>query len=204
MKKSLLALILAVAMVVPAFAAKGDKSINAKLGLGVNSNVTVSGDVGEMFASDDIFMGLKNEMPFMLGAEFFYGLMDNLNIGAGFTYVFNSSTKMDIIDGGKAEGGTTNIYIAVKPEAKIESDIFTSVYLIGQIGLSMGRVEADGQSISLDNGIYLGAGFGTTIKDNFLVELLFSSSNGSYSEHGRTMDFQYSITALNIGYKFAL
>ena len=149
-------------------------------------------------------MGIKNNMPFMAGAEFFYGLMDNLNIGAGFTYVFDSESKVAMDDGIKPKGGTTNIYLAVKPEAKVNSDIFTSVYLIGQIGLSMGRVEFDGYSRTLDTGIYLGAGFGTTIKDAFLVELLISSSNGSHSENGYSMDFQYSITSLNVGYKFSL
>ena len=44
MKKSLLALILAVALVAPVFAQKGDKSINAKLGLGVNNDLSMNYD----------------------------------------------------------------------------------------------------------------------------------------------------------------
>ena len=62
MKKSLLALILAVALVAPAFAAKGDKSINAKLGLGVNNYFSehMSGSHG---MPDGMGMGVKMEMP---------------------------------------------------------------------------------------------------------------------------------------------
>ena len=196
MKKSLLVLILAVALVVPAFAAKGDMSVNAKVGLGVNSNVTISGIEG----SSDVFDGFKVDMPFMLGAEFFYGMDDILSVGFGANYVFNTSAKVE----SQIKGGTTNIYVAVKPEFKVESDIFTSVYLIGQLGLSMGRCDVPESGFDIDSGIYLGAGFGATIKDAFLVELVFSSCNGTIKAGGQSMDIQYSITSLNIGYKFAL
>ena len=197
MKKSLLALILAVAMVVPAFAAKGDKYINGKLGLGVNSNIAI---YGIETTSSDVFEGFKVDMPFMLGAEFFYGMSDNLSVGFGANYVFDTSAKVD----SEIKGGTTNIYLAVKPEAKIDSDIFTSLYLIGQIGLSFGRTDLPGEmsGIDCDSGIYLGAGFGTMIKDAVFVELVFSSCNGTLKERHHSADIQYSITSVNVGYKF--
>ena len=193
MKKSLLA----VAMAVPAFAAKGDMSIDAKLVLGLGSSVTYSSDD---WNDGNAGYKMKTEMPFMLGAEFFYGLIDNLSVGVGANYVFDTATKYY----SEIKGGTTNIYLAAKPEAKIESDIFTSIYLIGQIGLSIGRCDIDGFKPSLDTGIYLGAGLGTTIKDVILVELIISSSNASFPEEGYTLDLQYNITSINIGYKFAL
>ena len=202
MKKSLLALILAVAMVAPAFAQKGDKSINAKLGLGVNNylNEHMGGYHG---MPDGMGMGIKMEMPAIsLGAEFFYGLMDNLSVGAGISYGFKANSKE--IEGEKVEVGATNFYVAVKPEAKIESDIFTSIYLIGQIGGSSVSMEAAGESKTADMGIYLGFGAGTIIKDCVIVELVVSSSNGSVSEDGMTVDLQYTATTLNIGYKFSL
>ena len=199
MKKSLLALILAVAMVAPAFAAKGDKSINAKLGLGVNNYLSTSYD--EM--PDGMGMGIKMEMPAIsLGAEFFYGVMDNLSVGAGINYGFKANTKE--IEGEKGEVGVTNFYVAVKPEAKIESDIFSSIYLIGQIGGSSISMESNGETRTADMGIYLAFGAGTIIKDNFIVELLISSSNGSMTEDGMSGNLQYTATTLNIGYKFAL
>ncbi|WP_372520829.1 outer membrane beta-barrel protein [Candidatus Ruminimicrobiellum ovillum] len=199
MKKGLLVLLLAVAMVAPAFAAKGDMSINGKLGLGVDAVVTVTG--GPM---GDFGYSLKPDMPFMLGAEFFYGTSDMFSVGFGATYVFNSSADFM---GTRMKGGTTNIYVAVKPEFKVESDIFSSVYLLGQFGLAMGRSEIDesgAPSIDVDSGIYLGAGIGTTVKDAFLVELLFSSSNGKLDIDGESLDIRYSMVSINVGYKFAL
>ena len=199
MKKGLLAILMAVVMAVPAFAAKGDMSVNAKLGLGVSNSVKMS-NVAEM--PSDLGMGIKAKTPFSLGAEFFYGTSDMLSVGFGVNYVFDTEAKYKM-EGMTLKGGTTNLYVAVKPEFKVESNIFSSVYLIGQFGLSMGRAEAEGApSVSVDSGIYLGAGFGTIIKDAVLVELVFSSCNGSMDEGEVSVDLQYTITSINVGYKF--
>lgn len=189
MKKSLLTFILAAAMVVPVFAEKGDISINAKLGLGVNSNFN--------FDYTEDFSQYNTDIPFMLGAEFFYGLIDNLSVGVGVNYVFDTAAKMD----SEVKFGTTNLYVAVKPEVKLESDIFTSIYLIGQLGLSMVRYENYGETPSVDNGLYLGAGFGTMIKDMAFVELIFSSAKGGVSDY-YDINLQYNVTSVNVGYKF--
>ena len=212
MKKGLLALLLAVALVAPVFAAKGDMSINAKLGLGVNNSYSL--DFSDMFGVDeykDQYFKWNMEMPVSIAAEFFYGLMDNLSVGLGVNYVFDSNTKSEFFLFGnyKQKVGVTNIYLAVKPETKIESNIFSSIYLIGQLGLSMGRYEIDGYSSSIDtkNGLYLGLGLGTIIKDCVIVELVCSSSNfaiekGHFSSED--IDLQYTATTINVGYKFAL
>ena len=141
MKKSLLAVLLAVAMAVPAFAAKGDMSVNAKLGLGVNSNIAVSFD--EM--GSDMFYGLNVNMPFMLGAEFFYATSDMLSVGVGANYVFDTAAKVN----SKIKGGTTNIYLTVKPTAKIDSNIFTALYAIGQIGYCLNRISLSSKCLSI-------------------------------------------------------
>ena len=194
MKKSLLALILAVALVTPVFAQKGDMSVDAKLGFGVSNNIKI------YEYNDDVSDNLKLKMPISLGAEFFYGIFDNLSVGAGINYIFDTQVKADI--GNKWKVGTTNIYLAVKPEAKIDSEIFSSMYLIGQLGLSMVRASTFDEDI--DPGIYLGLGIGTVIKDFIIVELVLSSSNGSVSYPVQTIDAQYTATTLNIGYKFSL
>ena len=201
MKKGLFAVLLAVAMVVPAFAAKGDMSVNAKLGLGVNNSVSLDGS--DVLAPKNQYYKYDMEMPVSIGAEFFYGLMDILSVGAGINYNFGSNSKADM-EGSKPEAKTVNFYLAVKPEAKIESDIFTSLYLIGQIGGSSIIVEGNGKSETADMGIYLGFGAGTIIKDCVIVELLISSANGSLSINGNTADLQYTATTINVGYKFAL
>ena len=95
MKKGLLGLLLAVAMAVPAFAAKGDMSINGKLGLGVNNSVTADFNENYYYYKFDV------GMPISLSAEFFYGLMDILSVGAGINYNFGSDTKIEF-DEGKA------------------------------------------------------------------------------------------------------
>ena len=200
MKKGLLAVLLAVAMVVPAFAAKGDMSVNAKLGLGINNSLSwyAGGTSGAYYKWD-------TEMPFSIGAEFFYGLMDNLSVGLGVNYVFDTNSKSDEFLFGtfKQKVGTTNVYLAVKPEVKVESNIFSSVYLIGQAGLSLGRFEFEDVSGSLDtkSGLYLGFGMGTTIKDCVIVELVFSSANFALEE-SLEADLQYTGTTINVGYKF--
>ncbi len=199
MKKSLLAVILAVAMVAPVFAQKGDMSINGKLGLGVSNNFNMTPE--ELPSS--VSIGFPMEMAPSIGAEFFYGLMDSLSVGAGINYNFGSESKGEI-DGVKPEIKTVNFYLAVRPELKMESDIFTSLYLIGQIGGSSITAKANGESETADMGIYLGFGAGTIIKNCVIVELLLSSSNGSVSFSGEKGDVQYTATTINVGYKFAL
>ena len=200
MKKSLLALILAVTMVAPVFAAEGDISINGKLGLGISNNLNV---VPEELP-DDISFGVNMEMPISIGAEIFYGLMNGLSVGAGINYGFSSDSKSDAMGDGKVKAQTTNFYLAVRPEFKVESDIFSCIYLIGQIGGSSISFEADGEKETADVGVYFGIGAGTIIKDCFIVELILSSSNGSFTMGSDTGDLQYTATTLNVGYKFAL
>jgi hypothetical protein len=216
MKKGLFAVLLAVAMVVPAFAAKGDMSVNAKLGLGVNNSVSLDGS--DTISPKNTYYKYDMEMPISIGAEFFYGLMDNLSVGLGVNYGFDSKSKNNNVAHAPFENqlkaGTTNIYLAVKPEAKIDSKIFSSIYLVGQIGLAMARAEIDHNSgypipsIDVDSGLYLGFGIGTTIMDCIIVELVCSSANLTAKETlpfiPKDLDIQYTATTINVGYKFAL
>lgn len=196
MKKGLLTVLMTVVMTIPAFAAKGDMSIDAKLGLGVSNSI-------KMIVEDDYKLGFDVKNPFSLGAEFFYGLSDILSLGVGANYIFNSETDGCFDD---LKVGTTNLYVAVKPEFKIESNVFSNIYLIGQIGLAINRIDWENRSVSVDNGLYLGAGFGTTIKDAFFVELVLSSSNGHAKRNngGSSADIQYTATTINVGYRFSL
>ncbi len=216
MKKSLLAVLLAVALVAPAFAAKGDMSINAKLGLGVNNSISseVSAFIPpEVETINDAYYRFDMEMPISVGAEFFYGLMDNLSIGLGVNYGFDSKTKNDqLIDTPfktQIKAGTTNIYLAVKPEAKLDSKIFSSIYLVGQIGWTIPRAEFESDydlpSLDVNSGLYLGFGIGTTIMDCIIVEIVCSSSNLSVEKSDivyNDADIQYTATTINVGYKF--
>ena len=117
MKKSLLAVLLAVALVAPAFAAKGDKSINAKVGLGVSNSLKIMGVYDD---SSDMFAGIKAKTPFSAGAEFFYGTSDSISLGLGVNYIFDTETTVKMGRETKIKSGTTNIYAAIKPEFKVE------------------------------------------------------------------------------------
>ncbi len=215
MKKGLFAVLLAVAMVVPAFAAKGDMSVNAKLGLGVNNSVSLDGS--DTISPKNTYYKYDMEMPISIGAEFFYGLMDNLSVGLGVNYGFDSKSKNNNVAHAPFENqlkaGTTNIYLAVKPEAKIDSKIFSSIYLVGQIGLAMARAEIESDdydfpSIDVNSGLYLGFGIGTTIMDCVVVEIVCSSANLTAKKSPPAvpadLDVQYTATTINVGYKFAL
>ena len=215
MKKGLFAVLLAVAMVVPAFAAKGDMSVNAKLGLGINNSVSLDGS--DTISPKNTYYKYDMEMPISIGAEFFYGLMDNLSVGLGVNYGFDSKAKNNNVAHAPFENqlkaGTTNIYLAVKPEAKIDSKIFSSIYLVGQIGLAMARAEIESDdydfpSIDVNSGLYLGFGIGTTIMDCVFVEIVCSSANLTAKKSPPAvpadLDVQYTATTINVGYKFAL
>ena len=215
MKKGLFAVLLAVAMAVPAFAAKGDMSVNAKLGLGVNNSVSLDGS--DTISPKNTYYKYDMEMPISIGAEFFYGLMDNLSVGLGVNYGFDSKAKNNNVAHAPFENqlkaGTTNIYLAVKPEAKIDSKIFSSIYLVGQIGLAMARAEIESDdydfpSIDVNSGLYLGFGIGTTIMDCVVVEIVCSSANLTAKKSPPAvpadLDVQYTATTINVGYKFAL
>ncbi|MBR3655165.1 MAG: outer membrane beta-barrel protein [Elusimicrobia bacterium] len=215
MKKGLFAVLLAVAMAVPAFAAKGDMSVNAKLGLGINNSVSLDGS--DVLAPKNQYYKYDMEMPVSIGAEFFYGLMDNLSVGLGVNYGFDSKSKNNNVAHAPFENqlkaGTTNIYLAVKPEAKIDSKIFSSIYLVGQIGLAMARAEIESDdwdfpSLDVNSGLYLGFGIGTTIMDCVFVEIVCSSANLTAKKIPPAvpadLDVQYTATTINVGYKFAL
>ena len=91
MKKGLLALLLTVAMVVPAFAVeKGSMEIVPKVGYVIEPLMM------EDYYGD--YYGCKQESTFSLGADFYYYVMNNLGAGVGVNYVFDSKFKEVIFD----------------------------------------------------------------------------------------------------------
>ncbi len=188
MKKSLLALLFAVALVAPVFAAdQGAMELDIKAGFNVMSKV----DVDKMKDIDDI------DPAFTAGVDFFYYVMPQLAIGAGVQYVFNS--KMDKSDDLKI--GWTNIYAQAKYVFETGNDVFNNIYPLVQIGYGILRTDAD-EDIVDSNGLYWGIGVGTTIKENFVFELLYSNSNATFIGEPSTYDFKYSALQLKFGYKF--
>lgn len=212
MKKSLLTLLLAVALTAPVFATdKGDMEIVGKLGLNLTPKVDASGSLVDAggFTPVEGKGDSDVNMSVLIGAEFFYYINKNVALGFGINNNFNADLK-DMKDHGfdnKGEVGFTNFYFAVKPKIEVESEIFNSVYFLGQIGYGLFRFDGHRHGESDGNGLYWGIGAGTEIYKNFIVELLYSANNGSIKDkygYNDTADLTYTTITLNVGYKFSL
>ena len=186
MKKSLLALLLAVALATPVFAAdQGAMELDIKAGFNLMSNVDFNSwdaDVNPAFTA---------------GVDFFYYVMPQLAIGAGVQYVFNS--EIDKTGGDKA--GWTNLYTQAKYVFDLGDDLFNNIYPLVQVGLGMFRLDPD-YDYDLESGLYWGIGVGTTIKENFLVELLYSNNKATVKHGPVSNDVKYKTIQLKVGYKF--
>lgn len=195
MKKSLLAALLAVALVVPVFAAdNGDMEADVKVGVVLTETIDVDGVSGY----DDM------DTAFSLGADFFYYVDPAVAIGLGVDHIFNSEIKNSY----DSKMGFTNIYAQVKPVIDLENDIFNNIYFLGQVGYGITHVDSDWAEVS-SNGLYWGIGVGTTIKENFIAELVYSTNYATieidFGIGGKyELDATYSALKLNLGYKFSL
>ena len=198
MKKGLLAVLLAVALVAPAFAVeKGSMEIVPKVGYVIEPVMVAYKDAGEKY-------GYKQEATFSLGADFYYYVMNNLGAGVGVNYVFDSKFN----DGWNKRDsmGATNIYVAVKPVFELQENKFIDrIYFLGQLGygiMNSDKISYNKPSEKLDNGMYWGVGAGVE-KCNIIVELMYSV-NYSYFDYWGGEIWTYRNIAINVGYKFSL
>ena len=191
MKKGLLALLLAVALVAPVFAAdQGAMELDIKAGFNLMSNVKI----------DDWNYDESVDPAFTAGIDFFYYVIPQLAIGAGVSYVFNS--KIDDSGPGDPKIGWTNLYAQAKYVFDLGDDLFNNIYPLVQVGYGILRLDPD--DIDIDsNGLYWGIGVGTTIKECVVLELLYSNSNATVKDAPFTSDLKYSTLQLKVGYKFS-
>ena len=193
MKKSLLAVLLAAALVlpvVPAFAAdEGSMELEIKAGLTLMPKIAGEDDTSDV------------ESAFLAEVDFFYYVMPELAIGAGINNIFNAKIKGDNAGGTKV--GFTNIYAQAKYVFETGNDIFNNVYPLIQIGYGITNIDSDGLEVD-SNGLTWGVGVGTTIKENFMFELVYFQDKGTIKAKGlpSTSDFTYSTLAVKVGYKF--
>ena len=197
MKKGLLAVLLALAIVAPVFAAeKGSMEVDGKLGVLFSPTMKMEAD-GESESGDF-------KTTFSLGADFFYYVETNIAIGAGLEYVVPS--EADDSDGA-LKYGTTNLFVQAKYDFVIENDVFNNIYPIVQLGYGINSISGDlADAVDMKNGLYWGIGVGTTIKENFIVELLYAFNYGEVDPKGApfTVDTTYKAFKLKVGYKFAI
>ena len=197
MKKLVVVMLLAVALVVPAFAVeKSNIDIVGKLGFSVNP-------VTNYCNGYDWYSNSYDRNPALsIAVEGLYSVLPELPIGLGVNYQFDSKEK-GLKD---YEEGATNIYLTAKPTAKIDSKIFTGIYAIAQIGYGLNRISGKGWNDSeIDsNGLYWGLGAGTEIMNDFIFEFIFSTNYWSYKIKGYSTKYDVTSTALTLfaGYKF--
>ena len=191
MKKGLLALLLAVALAAPVFAAdQGAMELDIKAGFNLMSNVKI----------DDWNYDESVDPAFTAGIDFFYYVIPQLAIGAGVSYVFNS--KIDDSGPGDPKIGWTNLYAQAKYVFDLGDDLFNNIYPLVQVGYGILRLDPD--DIDIDsNGLYWGIGVGTTIKECVVLELLYSNANATLGKSPHTSDLKYKTVQLKVGYKFA-
>ncbi|WP_372519695.1 outer membrane beta-barrel protein [Candidatus Ruminimicrobiellum ovillum] len=196
MKKILVAMFLAVAMVAPAFAVM---ELDIKAGYIIEPTVTETGP-------NEYKCTYSQDPSYSVGADLYFYVLDNLGIGVGGSYIFDTD-----FDGKKWKGivedvksGSTNIYAAVKP-ILAENGMVDKVYLLGQIGMGITKFSSDYKDYDFsENGLYWGAGLGIE-KANIIVELLYSVN---YWEHNDDSAWNegWSYTtrriAVNLGYRF--
>lgn len=195
MKKILVAMFLAVAMVAPAFAVM---ELDIKAGYIIEPTVTETGP-------NEYKCTYSQDPSYSVGADLYFYVLDNLGIGVGGSYIFDTD-----FDGKKWKGivedvksGSTNIYAAVKP-ILAENGMVDKVYLLGQIGMGITKFSSDYKDYDFsENGLYWGAGLGIE-KANIIVELLYSVN---YWEHNDDSAWNegWSYTtrriAVNLGYR---
>ena len=175
MRKGLLALLLAVALVAPVFAAdQGAMELDIKAGFNLMSSVDVDSPVPGFDVKEDI------DPAFTAGVDFFNSKVKNSDMKAGFT----------------------NLYAQAKYVFDLGDDLFNNIYPLVQVGYGMLRIDPD-DGIDPESGLYWGIGAGTTIKENFLVELLYSQNKADIKQGPYTADGKYTTLQLKVGYKFA-
>ncbi len=195
MKKMLAAMLLAVAMVVPAFATdKGAMEVDVKLGYIIEPLLMENETDAEKW-------GYNTESTFSLGADFYYYVVNNLGLGVGINHIFANNMNDSWND--EVKVGATNIYLSVKPVFELQENKFIDrIYFLGQLGY--GIMDSDeisyGSSTKLDNGMYWAIGTGIE-KCNIIVELMYSV-NYSYFDYWGGEIWTYRNIAINVGYKF--
>lgn len=196
MKKLFVAMLLAVAMVAPAFAIA---ELDIKAGYIVEPTVTETGP-------NEYKCTYSQDPSYSIGADLYLYLTDRLGIGVGASHIFDSD-----FDGKKWKGlvedvkaGSTNIFAVVKP-VLAENGFVDKVYLLGQLGMGITKFSSDIKDYDFsENGLYWGAGLGIE-KLNIIVEVLYSVNYWDHDE-GSDWDKGWSYTtrriAVNVGYKF--
>lgn len=135
---------------------------------------------------------ITNDFQPIVAGDLFYEFKDTLSIGIGINYFFDHLANSNSF-----------VYFTLEKAFTINSSVFTNIYPIVQFGMPLPKYkkddsDADDRKIS---GTYVGLGIGTTIKEHFLVEIIFSSICKNIN--ALTDSDNSTFTAI-VGYKFSL
>lgn len=197
MKKILFAVLMAVSLVVPAFAVNDilDTTMDLDLKIGVGLGSTLEAKDADFKDKNDV------NMPFAVAADFYYynPEFQYIALGLGVSNLFSS--KIENSDP-ETKIGFTNVYLAVKAKYDLKdySSFVDNVYLLLNGGYGMVSVDPD--DVTVDNGFYWAAGLGTEIKKHFIVEVLYAVNYAKVRED-LDVDLMYTKIMLNLGYKFS-
>ena len=191
MKKSILAMLLIIALVVPVFATdKGSIEADVKAGVSFSPSATLH--------QDDFKYSVYAQSTFTLGAEFYYFVQKNLGLGLGITEVFPTEDVEKTV-----KIGLTNFYLSAKPRFEVEG-FLDAIYLLGRLGYGIVDLSVD-WPLKCDNGLYWAFGVGVE-KYSFLVEVLYSVNYSKATMGEGLYSNKYDVTStainLNVGYKF--
>lgn len=195
MKKGLLALLMAVALVAPAFAAeKGGISIIPKVGIQPEVMFDLGYDTDYMSQYD------LNTM-YVFDLEAFYSVSNIFSVGAGVSFPTVKSIK---IFSGDFYLRTVAYYLAVKAETPVSITEKSSVYAIGKIGLNNMDVQQKESPSNSDSGsgLYFALGAGLDI-NNIIFEASYSVSKASINKNSCDV-LKLSALKVSVGYKFAI
>ena len=195
MKKGLFALLMAVALVAPAFAAeKGKISIIPKIG--IQPEVMFDLD----YSNADTTQYDLNTM-YVFDLEAFYSVSNIFSVGAGVSFPTVKSIKYFA---GDIYLRTIAYYLAVKAETPVSITEKSSVYAVGKIGLNNMNVQQKENSSYSDSGsgLYFALGAGLDI-NNIIFEASYSISKASIDKNNCDV-LKLSALKISVGSKFAI
>ena len=209
MKKMLAVMLLAVALVAPAFAAdKGKSEIDVKIGANISPNFTVSvndlvtqmSDGNMELDSVNKGVGADGKTGIVIGVDYFYYVMKDLGVGLGI----NKSFPITVIGDDYVKFDSTNIYLTAKQNIKVEDCFLDNVYFLGRIGYGINNAESDmSDGLDADNGLYWALGAGVE-KSNILLEVVYFTSYFKFGDDEVSLDITESGFGVQVGYKFEL
>ena len=197
MKKLLAVVLLAAAMVAPAFAAeKGEISIIPKIGI----QPEVMFDLGYDFGGDYMSQYNLNTM-YVFDLEAFYSVSNIFSVGAGVSF---PTVKSITLFTNAIYLRTVAYYLAVKAETPVSITEKSSVYAVGKIGLNNMDVQQKTNPSYSDSGsgLYFALGAGLDI-NNIIFEASYSVSKASIDKNSCDV-LKLSALKISAGYKFSI